>query len=408
MPAILSARRLTHLYRVCCTGLTARPFPGSANPERNIPGDTDEAHIQLLSFQRQSRPPCQPYPSFVPPHLVRRRIIANSNTIGSGIFRYVPELASALQIDGSLNCSYCAANDKKDNTGLAFRKAVAEVEDVALDNVRVTGSLLDFFDRLSRHLNVTSRIRVATDFAGFTRWETALTDLIIPTDLFANRVDPAAVASTVGLANNPIVFLGFPVTNPGQQLMSVEVAEAALSSNAKAIIVLDNAYRGVRDIPDLAKFALTNDRTIYVNTASKDLGLPGGRIGWAIAQHSLLEKLSFLPPYEVSPLSLEQGRRLLNDPALLQKLRGVQAAARDVLVTGFEQLGLPIRAGLGPWVLVRFDERAEEIVGELDQRYCTDVQFAPVGLSGWIRVSATVPHEAGEMVEAVRKLIHRC
>jgi histidinol-phosphate aminotransferase len=337
-----------------------------------------------------------------------QRIIAKSNSVGPGIVNYAPALRAIALADPELNFRYCEANNDRDPVGLATRRALAQLEGVDVRNVTITGSLLELFGVAPQIFECRTRIKIVPDFNGYFN-RTGATDvaaLKVPVDIDADSVSASAVAEVVRRADRPLVFLTFPITNPGQQVMSLEVAEAALMANDKAIVVLDNAYRGVGEIEGLAQFALSNDRTLYVNTAAKDLYLSGARFGWAIGSKSLLAKLAGgIPPYGVSPLSLEQGRRLLALPDALRSARLAQATARDILVGGLRALGVRMRSGLGTWVLLYFGAEAVDFVEKLADSYQIDVQLQPDDLKGWVRISATIPCEARQVVNAVTKLL---
>jgi len=334
------------------------------------------------------------------------RIAAHNNAIGPRIVDYVPEFRTISHAASELNFGYCAANDDRDPIGSAVRKAIADLERVDAAEVRVTGSLLDFFAVAPQILDRHTTIKIASDFNGYLRGAgDGILALKVPIDIDAQDIDPLAVAEVVRGADAPLLSLTFPVTNPGQQAMSLKVAEAALAANDKAIVILDNAYRGVGEIEDLARFALSNQRTLYVNTASKDLYLCGARFGWAIASKSILEKLSTkLPPYGVGPLSLEQGRRILALPDALHSARRTQVMARDILTCGLRQLNVRMRTGLGTWVLLYFGSEAGEIVAQLADIHKIDIQLQGDDLKGWVRISATVPCEAYSIVNALTEL----
>jgi histidinol-phosphate/aromatic aminotransferase/cobyric acid decarboxylase-like protein len=212
----------------------------------------------------------------------------------------------------------------------------------------------------------------------------------------------------VKTAIDPIVLLTFPVTNPGNQSMSLAVAKAALAANDNAIVVIDNAYRGAFEIEGLARFSLAHERSIYINTASKDLFLCGARFGWAIAAKPLLDRLSsVLPPYGVGSDALIQGLRVLTLPEALRAARLTQATARDILIFGMCALNIPMQSGVGPWVLVYFGSEASAIVDELALVYRIDVQRQTASLDGWIRISATVPREAESIVNAIADILSK-
>jgi len=338
-----------------------------------------------------------------------RRIVAKNNCAGPGIVSYAPGLRTISLADPELNFRYCEANSDQDEIGFAARKAIAELEHVSYEFVGITGSLLDFFATAASIFGCRSQVKIAFDFPGYFQLPGPLTGNVqIPVDIDADAINPAAVENVVKRADTPLVYLTFPVTNPGQHLMSLELARVALAANDKAIVALDNAYRGVREIDGLARFAIENERSLYINTAAKDLFLASARFGWAITRQPLLAQLLAglaRQPFKISGLSLEQGRRVLAAPGDLRAARLAQAKARDILAAGLRTLGVRTRSGLGPWVLLYFGDEAAEIVRELGATYKIDIQLQTNDLTGWVRISATIPCEASRIVHAMTELL---
>lgn len=193
------------------------------------------------------------------------RIDASNNAVGPAIGSHVPAALLTLPSTPNLNFGYCAANKDNEPLGMAFRQAVAKAEGVKTADVCITGSLLELFERLPRVLGRHSIIKLMGDFVGYGRGAAHDIPLIeIPVLIDADAVDPGTVGNTVRGKEDPMVFLTFPTTNPLQQRVSLDVAKAVLSSNPNAIVVIDNAYGAFGDIRDLASFALSNERTIYV------------------------------------------------------------------------------------------------------------------------------------------------
>jgi histidinol-phosphate/aromatic aminotransferase/cobyric acid decarboxylase-like protein len=339
----------------------------------------------------------------------RSPIDASNNAIGPAIINWVPAVALAAPSDPSLNFRYVAANNNDGPLGLMFRRSVAEVEHVNAACVCATGSLLELFGRLPRDLGRRNIVKVEGDFVGYGRGaarDLPLTEVKV--QIGATSVDPDEIAQVVRGKDDAIVFLTYPVTNPLQQTMPIDAIEAVLSSNKSAIVVADNAYGGFGEIKNLASIALSNDRTIYVQTASKDLFLCGVRVGWAIASPPLLAPIAAsMPPYALSPASLDQVSRLIHMPEVVRAMRQQQASARDILAEGLRALGLSIRGGVGPWVLVNLGIAANRIVNELAKNHRITVQAQLGSLTGWVRISATVPCQAETIVAALTSLLCR-
>jgi histidinol-phosphate/aromatic aminotransferase/cobyric acid decarboxylase-like protein len=332
------------------------------------------------------------------------RIAAHNNAVGPGIIHYVPELLTARRRQDAI-FGYCTPNDDRDPIGYSTRCAIARLEQIELQHVRITGSVLEFVGVLPAILNRRSVIKLTSDFRGYARGATGSVKLIeIPVDV-TSAIDPGFVADFVKNAPAPIVFLTFPVTNPGQQPISLDIVESVLRANSQAVVVVDNAYRGSLETEGLARYALSNSRTLYLNTASKNLFLCGGRFGWAIAATPLLDRIPTALPYGVGADSLDFGLHILSRPHALRAARATQAQARDILNSGLRRLGAEVRSGPGPWILVQLGDDADRIVKVLADTFLIDVQLQTDALTGWIRISATVPCEADRIVSALASIL---
>lgn len=338
--------------------------------------------------------------------LVSGRLIeAHSNAVGERMARYVDRLEGLMSTASPLNLAYCNANDARNATGVEIRKIVAELEGVpSHENVLMSGSLLDVFRDLPTALEVEGIYKLQGDFGGFgigvNKW-IGLTE--IPLDS-AGKVDIDTVAEAVRGKGRILVCFTFPFTNPGQVETPLAAVNAVLDNNADAIVVLDNAYRRYGLPAELARLAISNERVIYCQTASKDMFLCGARVGWLICSGSTLIRLrTFILPYTLSPTSLRQALAFLKSPEVMAEAFETQAKARDILIEGCRDLGLAFRAGPAPWVLLNFGKDAKWVVTHLEARHGILVQLqTSEHFKGWVRISATVPCEAHSIVEAVR------
>lgn len=331
-------------------------------------------------------------------------IVASNNAPGAALARYValPPLDAHIL---ELNLAYLPTNDDRHPEVARLKRNLARLEGVSPRSIRLTGSLLDLFRALPAWLGCNSIYKTAGDFPGYTSLVVGIPTFEIPIDLEAEDVDPDIVAGAVAKATNPLIYLTFPVTNPNQQRMSVDVVHAILDANSRAIVVIDHAYRRYGDTPGLAALAQEHDRVIYVDTAAKDLFLCGARVGWLTAGPALIAKIApHVAPYVASPVSVAQVNSLLESPETLTRLVATVVEARDILAAAVAGLGLPFRTGAGPWVLVHFGIRAPAVVDQLLAEYRIRVQLQEGALAGWVRVSATVPCQADTIATALRAI----
>lgn len=98
---------------------------------------------------------------------------------------------------------------------------------------------------------------------------------------------------------------------------------------------------------------------------------------------------------------------MLQMPQVLNAMRRKQARARDILAEGSERLKVPMRAGAGPWTLIKLGSDVGPFVDELASKHKIDVQPQTGALTGWVRISATVPCQAQTIVAAMTEILGR-
>lgn len=344
-----------------------------------------------------------------------RPIFLNANSVGPRVVDYVPELRDVLGDDAGKLFEYSNPNDETSSVGMGIREQIARLESVTPDNVRIGGSGLALIERLPSVLDRESIVTFEGDFSGYHR-DGALCGrrhVQVPNSLDQdqNKADPAVLAATLKDLSKPILFVGVPCLNPYPTDTSLDLIKRALDANPDLIVVADGAYlRFAGSREDYASFAADNDRALYLNVAAKDVGACAARVCWLIAREDFLARIApAIQPFEPSVFGQEAVLALLRNPALVERTMQVQRQAHTILINGIADLGLNIRAGKGPWVLVELGKRALEIV-EILRRGGPVVQLQngiQPTLQNWIRVSASVPDEAQRFVDSLSCLLSR-
>lgn len=170
---------------------------------------------------------------------------------------------------------------------------------------------------------------------------------VFPLDEHGVRVDLIEEALREARKNNrplPKLFYTIPTfQNPGGITLSLERREklAQLAREYNFFILEDDAYMELnftgQSIPTL--YSLCPERVIYLNTFSKTIG-PGIRLGWAIADRRVIEKLTvFLGGSPVGPFAQEIISRLLENFSFedhVSRLRAHYRTNRDFTAKAIE------------------------------------------------------------------------
>lgn len=257
-----------------------------------------------------------------------------------------------------------------------------------------------------------SVVTIANDFPGYKSAASAcnLPHYEIPCGLWEPRLNEGDAVKTVAGLDKPIVFLSMPVTNSGQTVVGLSVAEAILQANAGAIVVIDSAYRRDNVLSEnYVKFALTNERVLYMNVAAKDLESCGARISWLVGKPSMLAPVrQDVCPYPVSMHAARYTAKLGSVPHLVEKIHFVQRSAVEVYRDWLPSTGLRYKTGAGPWVLVYVGSDVARVVQELADVHGILVQDQTgkaTDLTGWIRISANVPCDAMKVTAAISECL---
>lgn len=165
--------------------------------------------------------------------------------------------------------------------------------------------------------------------------------------------------------NNPT---GLPEPDGAIERLLAELsADAADDRRAAPVVVLDEAYA------EFAGRSLVGLRGVYprlvvVRTVSKAYALAGMRVGFAIAQRSLLARVEpYRPPGSVAVPSVAVAAAALRDPDLPAGNVARVARERERLAAGFARIGLIVQPSVTNFLLVDLEspERARSIADGL-------------------------------------------
>ena len=161
------------------------------------------------------------------------------------------------------------------------------------------------------------------------------------------QVDLDAMARLVPDAG--LVFLCNP-NNPTSVALPIEQVRAfvadALKRSPDLVILLDEAYIEYADgggVASALPLALDSPRVLVSRTFSKMYGMAGLRVGYAMGQPALLQRLAaWSLPMSVNTIGLHGAIAALGDTALESRERARNAEARAFTVTRLEALGAKV------------------------------------------------------------------
>lgn len=143
---------------------------------------------------------------------------------------------------------------------------------------------------------------------------------------------------------------------------------------------------------------------IVLRSLTKFAALAGLRLGMAVAQPSIIQRLSAVkPPWNVNALAQAAGEYALRHPELLPDL-DVLAASKRELMQGLRQLGLSPQSSACNFFLVEVGD-ACGIRRQLLRQRCLVRDCASFGLPEFIRIAVRSPGENRQLLAALANVL---
>jgi histidinol-phosphate/aromatic aminotransferase/cobyric acid decarboxylase-like protein len=170
------------------------------------------------------------------------------------------------------------------------------------------------------------------------------------------------------------------------------------------LFVIDEAYLAFA--PGL-RSALTvgADNILVLRSMTKDYALAGLRLGYTVSHVSVIRALSQVrPTWNVNALAQAAGLAALRDEAHRQQSLQALARAKEKLVAGLAELGLPPLPSATHFFLVRVGDGAAFRRALLRQGILVR-DCASFGLPAHVRIATRRPEENARLLETIRTIL---
>jgi histidinol-phosphate aminotransferase len=199
-----------------------------------------------------------------------------------------------------------------------------------------------------------------------------------------------------------MVFLCNPNNPTGVYLNRLSVER--LLAATPGLLVLDEAYLGFAPEPWDVRPLLTDPRLVVARSMTKDHGLPGLRLGYALAPIPVAAALrSAQPPWSVNAVAQAAGLAALAEPDHAARGRALAREAITLLAAGLSELGFDPLPSATNFLLVGVGDATAVCEALLTRgihvRDCTSF-----GLPRHIRISARPLDECRVLLDAARTL----
>lgn len=348
----------------------------------------DELARAGLSAEAPSR-----YPS---PEEGFLRMDANTNLLGNNpVVEKVAREVSRLELN-----HYPSAH------GDALREAIAVTHKVGLDNVILgngSDEILDFIAKA--FLNPGDPVALAAPSFVMQKFYAAI-NLGRPVEVPLRR--PGFELDVEGmLAVGAKVTMVASPNNPTANRFEPADLEAIVA-RAKGIVVIDEAYAEFCDQNWLGR-APSTDRLIVVRTFSKAYGLAGMRIGYAVANREIVERLyGVKPPFSVNLMGERMAVEALRDPTYLRESVRIVCEQRELVMRRLREMGLDPGRSDANFLLIDLGRPSAPVRHELRKRgiLVRDTGDFP-GLENHLRVTVGRPEHNAAFLSALAEALGR-
>jgi histidinol-phosphate aminotransferase len=200
------------------------------------------------------------------------------------------------------------------------------------------------------------------------------------------------------------VFICNP-NNPTGSYLSRREIEEVLEALGNRLLIIDEAYISFVDKKWNSPVLTGCDNVLLLRSMTKEYGIPGLRLGYAVACREIIENLRLaLPPWNVNIAAQAVGRAVLDDDKYFEESLIQVSEAKRYLIKEIANLGLKVLPSKANYFLVKAGEasefRQQLLKKGIQVRDCTSF-----GLPEYIRIAPRTMPECIKLIEALRRIL---
>jgi histidinol-phosphate aminotransferase len=213
-------------------------------------------------------------------------------------------------------------------------------------------------------------------------------------------------------SNTRLIMIDSPSNLSGQWVHPTDLQRLLRALPSHVIVLLDEAYAEFVEsdyAQRSARLPLSGAPLISTRTFSKAYGLAGMRIGYGIADSTVISHLSRIgPPFPVSGVALAGARAALSDRAHMERVVAETLRGRRRLAEALSHLGFDAQYAHGNFILADFGQFAQSIYeGAMARGYILR-SLPAYGLRTHLRMSIGASEEIGELIDLIAELSRGC
>ncbi len=199
------------------------------------------------------------------------------------------------------------------------------------------------------------------------------------------------------------VFLCNP-NNPTGDYLSRQEVETISDSCEDSLLILDEAFSAFADESWSSIDLVHRGDVVLVRSMTKDYGLAGLRLGYAIARQEIIDSLRRVrPPWNVNVMAQRAGIAALEDAGYLEWCKQKLGEAKQFLIGELHRIGYAVIRSRANFFLVRVGDarafRAALLKHGILVRDCSSF-----GLPEYIRVTTRTVSECHKLIATIETL----
>ncbi len=293
------------------------------------------------------------------------KLASNENPIGTS-----PLVAEAIKAHATKAHLY------PDDSMFELKSALSSKFDVEDENIIIgagSDQVLEFISRAVLDEN-SSVLMSSVTFAMYEIYAKQMGAKVLRTASFQHKYDEFMEAFE--MRKPKIVYICTPNNPTGDATPKAEVLKLIEAMQKDALVVVDGAYMEYAAAKDEAYAIVPQDilpyeNVIYLGTFSKAYGLGGMRVGYGVAQKSLIDQLSKMrSPFNISSLSLASAIAVCKDENFVKESISLHQQEIKRYEAFAKENGLEFIESYTNFITYLFDEtlNSSEIADELLKR----------------------------------------
>ncbi len=210
-------------------------------------------------------------------------------------------------------------------------------------------------------------------------------------------------------AKTKLIFFANPNNPTGTWFSFTQLSDFLAAVPENVLVVVDEAYIEYANNPEIqSALALVKkySNLIVTRTFSKAYGLAGLRVGFAIADASIVQLLEPIrESFNVNHIALHAARLALSDETHIANVRANNAIERDWLASQLAAMGLQALPSQTNFLLVPFGEKTPQIEKALFERGVMVRPMAGYGLGHFLRVTLSTRADNQRFVSTLQEVM---